>query len=86
MGTGVVFLLRSLSLLMNPPLDSRLTSRWSTEAATGICFLFAIRKGGGAGFQSRLSDQTGSCCSHVPPMKQLFQNILCKHQSDVAFV
>lgn len=70
---------------MNPPLERRLMSRWSTEAATWIYFLFAIRKGGGAEFQSRLSNRTGSC-SHVPPMKQLFQNILCKHQTDVAFV
>lgn len=69
MGTGAVFLLRSLSLPTNPPLDSRPTSRWSTEAARGVDFLFAIRKGGRAEFQSRLSNQTGSCRSHVPPMK-----------------
>lgn len=44
----VIFLLRLLSLPMNPPLDSHPTSRWSTEAAVWIYFLFVIRKGGGA--------------------------------------
>lgn len=71
---------------MNPPLGSRPMSQWSTEAAAWIYFLTVIRKGGEVQTQSRSHNQTGSCRSHVPPMKQLFQKILCKHQSDVAFV
>lgn len=56
---------------------------WGSQ---GDLFPVAIRKGGGAEFQRGWSHQMGSSCSHVPPMKQLFQNILCKHQPDVAFV
>lgn len=45
---GALFLPRWHSLPMKPPPDSRLTSRWSTEAAMWMYFLLAIRKGGGA--------------------------------------
>lgn len=66
----------------------RWTAVWRADGALRQLrgFTSCLRLEKGAGPSSRLSNQTGSCCSHVPLMKQLFQKILCKHQSDVAFV